>query len=96
MKTFFKTVGIGALTGFPPPFLLLLWLIFSSSSSSAFRDFLPTGIIFGIPCVVMGILGALIGWYWRKTQRATWVGGLIGGIIALPVFIIIFLYIIRV
>lgn len=90
MKTFFKVTSIGALAGFFNP-LLFVWLIILTSSSN-FSFMFQTIIRVGIPCILAGIIGALIGGYWRRTQRATWVGGIIGGIIAILVLIILAIY----
>lgn len=87
MKTFFRTLGIGALAGFFTPLLLLMFIL---SFGLDFGDIPQLVIIFSTVCIVLGTLGALIGWYRGNTQRAMWVGGLIGGVIAVPVIVIIF------
>jgi len=90
MKEFFKAIGIGSLAGFLPAFLLII-LITLWASGLGIGEFLSLGII-AMPSVVIGILGALIGWYWRKTKQSMWVGGLIGGIIAIPALILFAFY----
>jgi hypothetical protein len=80
MKSFIKAVGIGALAGYCTLFsaLLLFYIIILREYFDP--SYLILGGILSTPAIPLGIITALVGWYWRKTSRATWIGGIVGGL----------------